>query len=481
MKKQLTSLLNKQVLTAGAVLIVFLITLSLISNKIHAPNKAIDLALSKTKTKTFNARSHTLDNGLRVILIENHRAPVVTHMVWYKTGAANELDGQSGIAHFLEHLMFKGSAGLAPGEFSQKIRTLGGQDNAFTSQDFTAYYQSIASEHLETVMRMEAGRMRGLSPTPEAIESEREVIIEERKQRTDSNIKSRTYEQMRAMQFINHPYGTPVIGWEQEIKNLTWDQIKSFYGQYYGPNNATLVIAGDISPDHVLQLAQQIYGTIPQITPSARPKKTIPPLPSASHLFVTDPAVHQKSLSILVRLPSMVTNQNFALAMSILEDALSSGSTSRLYNGLVTEQKIATTINLSYRGNAINEAELWINATPANQVSLDDLKKAIIDEISALSQNPLSKSEITTSKSRLKKSAIFARDSLSGPAMVIGQSLTIGIDLDTIEYWPYLVDEITAQDISNAADTLIEALQENSQRNTMTYFTPAKTEKTGEE
>lgn len=208
--------------------------------------------------KLFNAETFTLENGLEIVVIPNHRAPVITHMVWYKVGAADEQQGKSGIAHFLEHLMFKGSGDLAPGEFSKIIRAKGGEDNAFTGHDYTAYYQSIAAEHLEMVMTMEAGRMRGLNPPLDHVESERKVILEERRQRTDDNPSARLAEQMNSLLYINHPYGKPVIGWLSEMADLSWDDAKAFYDRWYAPNNAILIVTGDVTGQQVYDLAKKI-------------------------------------------------------------------------------------------------------------------------------------------------------------------------------------------------------------------------------
>ncbi|MEM7679568.1 MAG: pitrilysin family protein, partial [Pseudomonadota bacterium] len=196
------------------------------------------------KDKVFNAEYFKLENGMDVVVIPNHRTPVITHMVWYKVGSADEKPGHSGLAHFLEHLMFKGSLGFGPGEFSRAVKALGGNDNAFTSRDFTAYFQSVASQHLELVMRMEAGRMRKLNTPIEEVNAERKVVQEERRQRTDNNPQGRFREALNNALYVNHPYNRPVIGWGHEIAELSWQSAKAFYDQYYGPNNATLVVSG---------------------------------------------------------------------------------------------------------------------------------------------------------------------------------------------------------------------------------------------
>ena len=226
---------------------------------------------------TFGAETFMLDNGMQVIVIPNHRIPVVTHMVWYRVGAADELPGLSGMAHYFEHLMFKGTKKLEPGEFSRTVKMLGGRDNAFTGQDYTAYFQSIAVEHLEKVMRMEADRMFNLAPPADHFASEKNVVLEERRQRTENNPKGLFGEQLRNLLFVNHPYGTPTIGWMDEIERYEWTDVKGFYEQWYAPNNAIVIISGDITVEEFKPLAEKIYGTLPAKKLPKRSRPNIPP------------------------------------------------------------------------------------------------------------------------------------------------------------------------------------------------------------
>ncbi|MFN7052283.1 MAG: M16 family metallopeptidase, partial [Gemmobacter sp.] len=204
----------------------------------------------------------TLDNGLQVVVIEDHRAPVAVQMLWYRTGAADEAPGQSGIAHFFEHLMFKATDDLAAGEFSQIVAAQGGEDNAFTSWDYTAYFQRVAADRLDLMMQIEADRMRDLILTDDVVATERNVILEERNQRTDSDPGSLFSEQLRAAQYLNHPYAIPIIGWRHEIEGLDRAEAEAFYRTYYAPNNAVLVVAGDVTPDAVRAMAEKHYGPI---------------------------------------------------------------------------------------------------------------------------------------------------------------------------------------------------------------------------
>lgn len=408
-------------------------------------------AQSDAPEKVFDAKTTTLANGMEVYVVENNRVPVVTHMVWYKVGAADEPMGKSGIAHFLEHLLFKGSDGLEPGEFSKIVRNLGGNDNAFTSQDYTAYFQSIASEHLETVMKMEAGRMRGATMPEKEVLSERKVILEERRQRTDNNPNAKFSETMDAALFVNHPYGIPVIGWAHEMAELSREDAYNFYHKWYGPNNAILVVSGDVKADEVFAMAEKIYGKLDKADVLERNRPQSPPLVGKQVITYHDPAVREPVFQRSYRVPSYRENKEEALAMQVLEDIFGSGSTSRLYKSLVINQKIATSAGLSYRSSAWDDATLWVYASPVPGVSTEEVKKALDAEIQKLADEGVTKEELDASLKRLQAEAIYARDSLTGPAMAIGYSLVTGSTLDDIEYWPRNIAKVTAEQIQNLA------------------------------
>ncbi|MGB0720478.1 MAG: M16 family metallopeptidase, partial [Bdellovibrionales bacterium] len=318
-------------------------------------NPAADNALAQDKV--FNAAETVLENGLRVIVVPNHRAPVVTQMVWYKVGAADEPFGVSGSAHFLEHLLFRGSKviggdDLPPGEFSKIVRGMGGNDNAFTSLDYTAYFQSVPADALEQVMRMEAGRMRGALFSEADIESERNVILEERRQRTDNDPRGRFGEQMIADAFINHPYGKPVIGWLQEMEALSHNDTYSFYQRWYAPNNATLVISGDVEAERVFALAREIYGQVPQQDVPERKRPVSPDFHSKTRVTLEHPIIRQPMFQILYRVPGYRQNREQSLALQLLEEIMSGGQSARLYKSLVAEQKLASGAGMSYRADS---------------------------------------------------------------------------------------------------------------------------------
>jgi zinc protease len=405
--------------------------------------------------KLFNAETFTLDNGLQIVVIPNHRAPVVTHMVWYKVGAADEVAGKSGAAHFLEHLMFKGSPGLTPGQFSKDIRSKGGQDNAFTSHDYTAYYQSISVDHLETIMKMEAGRMRGLNPPPEHVDSERKVILEERRQRTEDNPGARLAEQMNTLLYTNHPYGKPVIGWSHEMATLSWADEKSFYDRWYAPNNAILIVAGDVTGQQVHDLAQKIYGPIPKSEIPERVRTTSPPLEGASDITLKDATIREPNVQKAYRVPSAHQNKKESLALEVLGEILGGGPASRLYRALVMDQKIATSAGFSYGAESWDDADAWIYATPVpgknSNADLVVLKDTLDAQLRLLIEKGVPDSELNAAKTRMEAAATYARDSLDGPAMVFGYSLATGETIDDVEYWPHNISLVTAQEVQDVA------------------------------
>lgn len=406
--------------------------------------------------KTFNAQRFVLENGLEIIVIPSARVPAVTHMVWYRVGAADEPRGKSGIAHFLEHLMFKGSTGLQPGEFSEIVRSLGGNDNAFTSQDYTAYFQSIASEHLETVMRMEAGRMRGLAPPASEVESEREVILEERRQRIDNDPRAKFREHLSTAAFINHPYGTPIIGWAHEMETLSWDDAKSFYDQWYGPNNAILIVSGDVDAQQVYTLAQDIYGPIEPIDLPQRNWPETPDLIADAVVTFKDKSIRQPSVQSIYRAPAYRKNKNDALALEVLTEIMGGGSTSRLYKSIVIDQKLTSGAGLSYRPEKWDISNISIYASPLPGINVERVRAAYEDELRKLVKDGVTKDELEDAKNRMQDAAIYARDSLTGPAMVFGYALINGYEIDDVEYWPHMISAVSAEDIQRVAKAYLD-------------------------
>lgn len=401
----------------------------------------------------FNAKSFTLDNGLQVVLVENHRAPILTHMIWYKVGGADDPPGKSGLAHMFEHLMFKGTENMGPGEFSKRVRAMGGEDNAFTSYDYTAYFQTIASKHLETVMEMEAERMRHLTMPPQEFASEQKVVMEERRQRTENDPRARFFEQLDYTLFPHHPYGIPLIGWMSEIENLTRKDARQFYNRWYAPNNAVLIVSGDVTLEKLQALAEQYYGPL-KLNPSLHQSRQRPELADFqgdTRSIYTHPRVKQPLVVRLIRIPSASHDKKVALALQILEKILAGGPTTRLYQSLVVKQKLASSAGLTVRTDAYNRGKASFYASPRPGISPEQVESALLEEIRLLIKNGVTPDEVRQAKDQLQAEAVFARDSVSGPAMIIGRAVTTGSSLQDVETWPQRIEAITQEQIEQAA------------------------------
>lgn len=387
-----------------------------------------------------------LENGMEVVVITDRRAPVVTHMVWYRVGSADEPRGKSGIAHFLEHLMFKGTRQIAPGEFSKTIARNGGDDNAFTSYDYTAYHQRIARDRLELVMRMEADRMRNLRLDESEVLPERDVIIEERRQRTDNSPGARLMEQARAMLYPHHPYGTPIIGWQHEMAGLTREDAIAFYRLHYAPNNAILVVAGDVTAAELKPLAQRFYGRVargPELP--ARTWTKDPPPQGPMRVSLTDLKVRQPSLVRLYRSISYSTDTGRqAHALDVAMEVFGGSETSVLYRTLVEEKKLAVNASASADTSGIGGGRVTIGATPADGVSLEQLEAEIDALIAAFLRDGPKAGEVERAKNNLSAQAIYLRDSQESLANIWGSSLAAGESIDDVVNWADDVMKVTA-------------------------------------
>ena len=393
----------------------------------------------------FAAEEMVLDNGLKVIVVENHRAPVAAQMIWYGVGSVDEAAGHSGLAHYLEHLMFKGSDGLQPGQFSQEVRRLGGRDNAFTSRDYTAYFQQVPIEGLEKVMAMEAGRMRGLNPPQDHVSSELEVVMQERRQVLDSNPLAQLGERMRHALFVNHPYGRPIIGWMDEIKTLDWPTVKAFYDRFYRPDNAVLIITGAVSAEQGFALARKHYGDIPRIgdMPS-RVAFAIPDSRVSQHLILRDATVQQPVWMIRKRAASLAQDKPTALALSIISDWLS-GVEGPLYQTFVVEQNLAAAIDFSYSPLSRSDASWSVSVWPAAGKTAEDLNTALTAFFQGLKIDEATLQRVIM---RMQDAAVWERDSLIGPAMSIGHVLASGGSLEMAEYWPYELEALSVDQVN---------------------------------
>jgi zinc protease len=405
----------------------------------------------------FDPSTVTLDNGLQVVVIENHRAPVVTHMVWYRAGAADELPGKTGIAHFLEHLMFKGTKTVPPGAFSEMIARLGGSENAFTTQDATAYFQSVAVEHLEEMMRLEADRMVNLVLTDDVVLPERDVILEERRQRVDNEPGSQLMEMMRAALFLNHPYRLPTIGWENEMQGLTTADAIAWHKKWYAPNNAVVVISGDVTMAQVKPLAEKYYGVLPAQPVPARDRPAEPVQFAPRRVTLEDGRVQLASWSRLYQAPSYHRGaKEHAYALEVLAEIIGGGTSSRLYRSLVVEQKVATSAGAGYDADNLDLSIFNFYGSAQSGGGVDDIETAVDAEIARLLVDGVTKEEVARAKKSLQAGSVKARDSLSAPARIVGRALVSGGSLEEVEAWPDRIGAVTVADVNAAAKAVLD-------------------------
>ncbi len=395
-----------------------------------------------------------LDNGLEAVVIEDHRAPVVVHMVWYRVGAADEPPGKSGIAHFLEHLMFKATDELASGELSDVVSRNGGSDNAFTSYDYTSYVQRIAADRLDLVMGMEASRMDGLALVEEDISTERDVVIEERQQRIDSDPGTLFGEQIYAAAFLNHPYGVPVIGWKHEAEALTLEDAVSFYREHYGPNNAILVVAGDVDPDEVRVLAERHYGIIPP-NPNVRMRNrpSEPPQLAERRLSFSDPRIGNDYMTRVYLVPERDPgDQQEAAALAMLAQVLGgSSTTSALARKLQFEDPKAVYTSAWYRERALDDTIFGLAIVPVEGVSLEEAESLLDEAVAEFMEEGVDAEELARIKTRIRASEIYARDDISNLARLYGAGLTAGLSIEDVDAWPSILQEVSEEDILSAA------------------------------
>jgi zinc protease len=404
----------------------------------------------------------SMDNGMQVVVIADPRAPAVVHMVWYRVGAADERPGESGLAHFLEHLMFKGTKSMAPGEFSQRVAAEGGSDNAFTSWDYTAYFQRVASDRLDMVMRMEADRMVNLTLAQGDVDTEREVVLEERATRVDSDPGSLFSEQRLAAMYLNHPYGRPIIGWQHEIEGLNRDAALRFYREHYAPDNAILIVAGDVTPDQVRALAQSHYGPIPasgQIKGRVRPAE--PPQIAERRVTMEDPRVGQPYAIRSYLAPARRSGaQADAAALTVLAQLLGgSGPNSVLARAMEFDRKIAVSTSAFYDGTAYDHSSFSFAVVPAPGVTLAAAEAAMDEVLAQFLADGVNAEDFARIKAQLKAQEIYALDSTMGVARRYGVALTSGLTVGDVIAWPEALQAVTPEQVMEAARTVLDRRQ----------------------
>ncbi len=396
----------------------------------------------------------TLGNGLQVVVLTDRRTPVVTQMIWYKVGSADETPGKSGLAHFLEHLMFKGTAAHPAGEFSQTISRIGGIENAFTSTDYTAYYQRVPRDQLQSMMEFEADRMTGLVLKDENVLPERDVVLEEYNMRTANSPDQRLTDQIMAALYLNNPYGRPVIGWRGEIEKLNREDALAFYKRFYAPNNAILVIAGDVSADEIRPMIEATYGKVaPQPSiPAQRVRPQEPPPAALRTVTLADPRVEQPSVRRYFLVPSAMTaSPEESAALEVLAQLMGNGSNSYLYRSLVVDRKVAVSVGAWYQSTAIDPTQFGLSATPSPGTDFAQVEKGFDSVIADLSQNPVRAEDLDRVKTQLIAATVYAQDSQTTLARWYGGALTVGLSIDDLLRWPERVRAVSAEQVRDAA------------------------------
>jgi zinc protease len=420
------------------------------------------LISQQTSAQTVTSQrpaTFTLGNGMGVVVIPDHRTPVVTQMVWYKVGSADETAGKSGLAHFLEHLMFKGTAKHPAGEFSQTVLKAGGNENAFTSTDYTGYFQRVPRDKLGTMMEFEADRMTGLILKDENVLPERDVVLEEYNMRVANSPDARLAEQIMAALYLNHPYGRPVIGWHQEIEKLTREEALAFYRRFYAPNNATLVVAGDVDADEVRAMAEKTFGAVapqPEI-PAKRLRPQEPPPVAPRTVTLADPRVEQPGLRRYYLVPSATTAAaGESEALDVLAQLMGSGSNSYLYRALVVDRPLAVSAGAAYQGSSLDDTQFVISASPKSGVEFPEIEKVIDSVIADVAQNAVPATDLERVKTQLIAEAVYAQDNQATLARWYGAAITVGLSVDDIRSWPDRIRSVTAEQVRDAAQKWLD-------------------------
>lgn len=409
------------------------------------------LAAEPVEVETF-----TLENGMQAVVIPNHRVPAVSHMLWFRIGSADEERGMSGLAHYLEHMLFKGTDKLKVGEYSQVVSKHGGDHNAFTSYDFTGYYVNIAKEHLPLVMELEADRMVNLRVDDAEFLKEREVIIEERSMRTDNQPSALLGEQLMAALFLNHPYHTPIIGWRHEMAALSREQVFAMYHRYYHPNNAVLVVAGDITAVELKPLAEKYYGAMKRGDTLERAWTGEPKPVAERRVVLRDDKVLQPDLTRYYLAPSFVSGETqHAMPLSLLAQVVGGSQTSRLYQELVVKQKIATSAGVYFNAVDRGPSTFVVSATPAEGVELAALEQAVDAVLEEVKRTGVTAEELARAKTLAKADVIYARDGLQSLAYIIGQLYMVGLDEGFFNNWPQAIEAVSAAEVKEAARYLL--------------------------
>lgn len=418
---------------------------------------ALWLIGTPASAQLFHPETATLENGLQVVVLPNHRAPVVMHMLWFKVGAIDEVWGKSGIAHFLEHLMFKGTPKHPEGEYSRLISGMGGRENAFTSYDYTSYHAMVGKDNLSQIMALEADRFQNWRVTDEQVVRERDVVLKERQQITENNPVAAFFEEVNAILYPNHPYQRPVIGWRNEIEALNRKDAMDFVQRYYVPENAILVISGDVTLQDVLPLAKKYYGVLSKRDVLPRDIPQVAELNAKRVIEKQSPLVREVvwSRHKLVA-PARADNIVQSDAMTVLQKIMGDSRIGRLYRRLVVQEQIATNAYIAFNPVSFGPAKFSIVVVPKPDVELHVIDTVIDDEIKKLVQHGVTEDEVKNAVQAMEIESVYARDSVSAPAYIVGAALAVGLTLDIIEDAPNRIKIITADHVKQAIATLFD-------------------------
>lgn len=396
--------------------------------------------------------SFTLDNGMKVVVREDHRAPVVTVMVWFKAGSIDEAPFETGLAHVLEHMMFKGTEHLGPGDFSRLVARYGGSDNAFTSYDYTAYYQQYEASRLPLALELEAERLGSLQIDDEEFHRELQVVLEERRMRTDDNPNALAWEKFQAIARPGTGYAHPVIGWRSLLAQLQPEQARSWYQRFYVPGNATLVIAGDVTREQVEPLVKRFFADLPAGETPPRPKQTVK-APAGERRLALSMPVKVPSLYMLYNVPSLVTaaNPQDFYALTMLAGVLDGGMSARIETDLVRGQKLVAGAGASYSGIQRGDGTFTLTAAPNPGVSLETVEAALREQIVRLQTTLPDESEMARVRAGVLAGQVYEKDSVMGQAMELGTLSTLGLGLDLSETFADELARVTPEDVQRVA------------------------------
>lgn len=435
-------------------------------------NFIIAVAITQSLPAVAEPKQWVLDNGMKVIVEVDARSPVVVHQVWYKVGSISEHDGITGISHVLEHMMFKGTSTREAGEFSEIIARNGGQENAFTSKEYTGYYQQIAADRLELMMELEADRMRNIKLEQAEFEKEVQVVKEERRTRTDDRPRSAMYEQFMATAYQTSPDRLPVIGWPRDLDELTLEDLQRWYLQWYAPNNAVLVVVGDVEPDNVLVLAEKYYGVLEpfEIKPAkSRPERA----QKGTRRIELKAAAKLPYLIMGFKTPTMATlkDPQDAYALEVLAGILDGGESARFTRNLIRGEQIAVSAGAGYNMHTPRETLFLLDSTPRTETSVEQMEEALLKQLDAVKNNGISDDELQRVKAQVIASDVFAKDSMFNKARTIGSMEILGFGIDAMNEYVDGIKSVTKEQVQQVAIKYLIA-----ERMTVGVLTPTSDE-----